>query len=118
ARVADEGGGVADDQDRLVAQFLKLAELPQRDGVAEVDVEPGRVDAVLDAQGLPGGDAALQFLAQLGERLDLLGPALDQGELVSDGFHGALRFGSRRTGAVIDTSGTGRRPRRHGRTAG
>ena len=37
-RVADPGGVVADDQDRLVAQVLELPHLAEHDGVAEVDV--------------------------------------------------------------------------------
>src|SRR5262249_41614678 len=50
ARIADERGVVADDEDGVVAEFLKETQLSQRDGVAEVDVDAGRVDAVLDAK--------------------------------------------------------------------
>ena len=46
-----------------MAELLELPQLPQRDGVAEVDVEAGRVDAVLDAQRLAGRDAAFELLA-------------------------------------------------------
>ena len=48
AGVADQGGVVADDQHRLMAQFLEQAQLAQRNRVAEMDVDAGRVDAVLD----------------------------------------------------------------------
>jgi len=43
----------------LVAQLLEEAQLAQGDGVAEVDIGCGRVDAVLDAQRLARLDAAL-----------------------------------------------------------
>ena len=82
AGVADQGGVVADDQDRLMAQFLEQPQLAQRDGVAEVNVDAGRVDAVLDAQRLAGLDAAFQLLAQLGLGHDLLDAAADQGQSV------------------------------------
>src|SRR5262249_1924516 len=88
AGVADAGGVVAEDEDRLVAEFLEKAELAQRDGMAEVDFKAGRVDAVLDPQRLAGRDAPLQLFAQLVQRHDLLGAAPDQGELFLNGFHG------------------------------
>ena len=44
--VADERRVVADDDDRRVTEVLELAELAERDGVAEVDVDPGRVDPI------------------------------------------------------------------------
>ena len=65
AGVADEGGVIADDEDRLMAEFLEQAQLAQRDGVAEVNVDAGGVDAVLDAQRRVGADAAFELLAQL-----------------------------------------------------
>jgi hypothetical protein len=39
---------IADDEDHQMALVLKLAQLAQRDRVAEVDVGRGRVDAELD----------------------------------------------------------------------
>jgi len=36
--VADHGGGVADDEDGLVAEVLELAHFAEDDGVAEVEV--------------------------------------------------------------------------------
>ena len=56
AGVADRGRGGADDEHRGVAEFLELPQLAQRNRVAEVDVEAGGVDAVLDAQRLAGRD--------------------------------------------------------------
>ena len=55
------------------------------DRVAEVDVEPGRVDAVLDAQRLAGRAAAFELLDEFVPRLDLLDAAADDGELLLDG---------------------------------
>ena len=49
--VADEGGVVADDDHGRVTEVLELPEFPERHGMAEVNVDPGRVDAVLDPQG-------------------------------------------------------------------
>ena len=70
-----------------MAELLEQAQLAQRDGVAEMNVDAGRVDAVLDAQRLAGLDAAVELLAQLVLGDDLLDAAADQGELFIDGFH-------------------------------
>ena len=51
--VAHAGGVVADDQHHAVAGVLELAQLAQHDGVAEVDVGRGGIDAELHAQGPP-----------------------------------------------------------------
>ena len=48
--VADHRGEVADDEDGLVAEILKLPELLQRDGEAEVNVRRGGIDAELDIE--------------------------------------------------------------------
>ena len=50
AGVPHARGVVADDQDHRVAAVLKLPQLAQHDGVAEVDVGRGRVDAELHPQ--------------------------------------------------------------------
>ena len=62
ARVADQGGVVADDQHRLVAEFLKKPQLAQRHGMAEMYVDAGRIDAVFDAQRLAGLEAPFELL--------------------------------------------------------
>ena len=60
-RVADARGVVADDQHDRVAEVLELAQLAQHDGVAEVDVRRGRVDAELDPQRpAPRAELALE----------------------------------------------------------
>ncbi len=50
-RVADSGSVIADYKDSLMAEVLELAHLSQDDGVAEMDVGAGRVEAELYAQG-------------------------------------------------------------------
>ena len=47
ARIADQGGVVADDQHGLMAEFLEQAQLSQRDSMAEVNVDSCRIDAIL-----------------------------------------------------------------------
>ena len=58
--VADHGGEVADDQDRVVPLILKIAELRKRDAVAEVDIRRGGIDAEFDAERA----AELQLLGE------------------------------------------------------
>src|SRR5262249_38267756 len=77
----DEGRVVADDEDRLVAELLELAQFPQRNGVAEMHVHAGRVNAELDAQRLIRGDAALELFRELVEAFDLLDAAANDAEL-------------------------------------
>src|SRR5262249_27916069 len=103
--VADEGSVVADDKDRLMAEFLELAQLPQGNGVAEVDVDAGGIDAVLDAERLAGLDAAFELFPQLRLGFDLLHPAADHCQLFIDRFHDRA--------LVNCTSGNVQRPRRH-----
>ena len=82
-RVADERGAVADDERDLVAEVLELAHLAQRDGVAQVQVGRGRVDAQLDVQG----GALLELLFELVQRHDLHGTGGDDLQLLFDGKH-------------------------------
>jgi hypothetical protein len=50
ARIAHARGVVADDQDHDVPAILKLAQLAQDDGVAEMDVRRRGIEPELDAQ--------------------------------------------------------------------
>ena len=84
--IADGGGEVADEQHGLVAEQLELAELLQRDGVAEVDVRRGGIDAELDAQRAAEAEFFEQFL--FGE--DLGGAGGEEFEL-GIGGHGGKR---------------------------
>ena len=62
--VADERGGVADEEDDGVAELLEVAQLAHEDGVAEVEIGRGGVEAGLDAHGLAGGDGLLDALLE------------------------------------------------------
>ena len=75
--------GTHDGAPYLVAELLEEVELAQRDGVAEVDVEPRRVDAVLDAERLAGRERPLQLPFQLRPGDDLFAPATDRFELLA-----------------------------------
>ncbi len=52
-RITDHGRIVADDEDRLVTEVLKLPQLPQHHGMAEGQVRCRGVHSKLDAQPLP-----------------------------------------------------------------
>jgi hypothetical protein len=70
--VADSSGVVADNQDGLVAEVLKLAHFAQDDRVAEMNVGAGWVKAELDSQ-LPNSLFSIgELLSQFGvsENLD------------------------------------------------
>ena len=73
-RVADPGGVVADDEHGLVAEVLELAHLPQHDGVAQVDVRGGGVQAELHAKLLAHAGRVSQPLLQLLLRVHRLAP--------------------------------------------
>src|SRR5262249_13692931 len=85
--VADERGVVADDDDGRVPEVLELPQLAQGDGVAEVDADAGRVDAVLDAEGRPGRRRAAELLQELVLGDDLVDPAPEDLELFPDVPH-------------------------------
>src|SRR6185369_15606963 len=64
-RVAEHRRRPADDEDRVVAEVLELAQLAQHHGVAEVQVGRGRIEAELDAQRLPARDRLREALREL-----------------------------------------------------
>ena len=51
--VADHGRVVADDENGLVTEVLKLPQFPQNDGMSKREVGRRRVHAQLDAQAFP-----------------------------------------------------------------
>ncbi len=112
AGVADQGSVIAEDQHRLMAQFLEQLQFAQGNGVAEMDVDPGGVDAVLDAQGLAGLDAPGQFADQFVARLDLLDSAFDQDQLFGNACHRLLPFSAGLPPSEALRSRSGRVPRR------
>jgi hypothetical protein len=76
--VANGGGEVADEKDRLVAEELKLAELLKRDRVAEVDVWRGGIDSEFDAERA----AKAEFFQEFFFGKDLGGAGGELGKLV------------------------------------
>ena len=54
--IADEAGEVADEEDDGVAHVLKVLELADEHGVAEVQVGSGGIEPGFHAHGLAGGD--------------------------------------------------------------
>ena len=70
-----------------MSQFLELTNLSQGNRVPQMDVDAGRVDAVLHAERLAGLDAALKLVAQLRLGLDLVEATFDESELFFDRLH-------------------------------
>ena len=60
ARVADHSGEIADDENCLVPEVLKLSQFSQNNRVAKVNIRCRRIDAKLDAQR----PAERKFIAQ------------------------------------------------------
>src|SRR5207248_66074 len=50
AGIAHQGRIVAEDEHGMVAQFLEQAQLAKRHRMAEMDIDPRRIDTVLDAE--------------------------------------------------------------------
>ena len=82
-RIADGGGAVADDEGHAMAQILELAHLAQRNGVAQVQVRTGGVDAELDVER----HAALELLLEVGLGHDLGRAGGDDAHLLVDRQH-------------------------------
>ncbi len=87
--VAHLGREIAQDQHGGVPQVLELAELPEHDGEAEMDVGGRGIDPQLHPEGL----VTAQFLAQVGfgDEVDGAGPH------DPDGFVDRYPFGHGRT---------------------
>ena len=98
--VADAAGEVTDQEDDLVAQFLKVAHLVHDHGVAQMQVGSGGVKAHLHAQGR----AAFQFLAQFLLVNQFRHAALDHGHLAINIHH--------RTCPCVELARYGRYPSR------
>ena len=75
--IADEAGEVSDEEDDGVAHVLKVLELADEDGVSDVEVGRGGIEAGLDPHGLAGGERALDTFAQIALANDF-GSALAQ----------------------------------------
>ena len=81
AGVADKRRRVADNDDRLMAELLKLANLSQRYGVAKVDIDAGRINSILNTEWRAGFQTLLQLPSQLFFRNDFFDAAADNREL-------------------------------------
>jgi hypothetical protein len=95
--VADEGGGVADEEDDGVAELLEVAQLADEHGVAEVEVGGGGIEAGLDAHGDATGGGLGDAVFEGVERDDLRGSLGNQIQLLIDRgelFH-ALTYSER-----------------------
>ncbi len=77
-RVADHPGEVADQELNMVAEVLKVAQLVDDHRVAEMEVGSSRVHAELH----PEPAAGLELANEVVRDEQLVGPALDDGELV------------------------------------
>ena len=93
--VADHSGEIADEEDDMVAEILQLTKLVELDRVPEVEVRACRVEPLLDLQWL----AARELAAELGFDQQLVGAALEDGDVVVDvERHGGCCVCARRRG--------------------
>ncbi len=83
-RIANQAGVVADQEDHGVAEVLKVLQLANQNGVAEMKIGRGRIEASFDAQGAAGGARLFQASAQLGQRNNLCRAFLKIFELFVD----------------------------------
>jgi hypothetical protein len=67
-----------------MSQLLELAELPESDRVAEMDVRRGGIEPLLHAQRGPGRDRALELSNELGFGNQLHDAGSDHAELAVD----------------------------------
>ena len=74
-----------------MAEVLKVLELAQEHGVAEMKIGRGRIESGFDAQRLAGRERLLQLGAQLGLLHNFRGALLDVGELFVNGREGGHR---------------------------
>ena len=86
AGIADESGVVSDDNDSLMPQLLKLPHLAKRHGVSKMDVDPGRVDPVLDSQRSACVLTVLQLPAEFVLRHDFIDAAGNDLKLFFNGW--------------------------------
>ena len=89
AGVADQCRVIADQEDRVVAEPLELAQLPQRDGVAEGERGGGRVNSEIDAERPVEHQEAAQFALHLAaqEVIAIVHAVHEDSQLVINGGH-------------------------------
>jgi hypothetical protein len=91
--VADQRREVADEEDDLVAEVLKVLELAHEHGVPEMEVRRGGVKASLDAERTAGGAGLLKALAEVRDADDFSGAFLQEVELFFDRGEGVGGIG-------------------------
>jgi len=91
-RIADAGGVIADDEHRLMSEFLELADDFQRDDMAKRDIRCRGVHTELNAQRFAGFFRRLNLSAEIVLREDSLAAAREKADLVVD------RYGHKRVG--------------------
>ena len=89
-----------------MAEVLKVFELAQQDGVAEMKVRRGGIETRLYAQRFPGGERFFKFLAQIRFANDLRAAFLDVGQLFvnrSEGWHACALYENCRVGGSLQS---------------
>ena len=89
--IANHAGEIADQEDDGVAEVLKMFELAQEHGVAEMKIGRGGIEAGFDPQRFAGGERLLQLGAKLGLLHNFSRAFFDVGELFVDGREGGHR---------------------------
>src|SRR5207247_8830156 len=88
-RVTDHAGEIADEEDHLMAKVLEVLQLVDEDGVPEMEVRRGVIDAGLAAERPPLFERRRVLVLELPRVDDLDGPARDEGALPLHFVHGA-----------------------------
>ena len=83
--IADHAGEVADQKDDRVPEILKVFQLAQQHGVAEMQIGRGRIEAGFHAQRLVRSQRFFELGAQFGLLHNLRRAFLDVGELFVNG---------------------------------
>ena len=85
-RIADHCRKIADQEDGGVAHVLKVFEFAEDDGVAEVQIGSGGIDAEIDAEGFAGFDGFGELCFQFFFANDFGAAFFEVGELFFNGF--------------------------------
>src|SRR2546422_1049118 len=88
-RVPDHAREIADEEDHLMAQVLEVLQLMDEDGVSEMEIRRGGVEASLDAERPPVFERLRELVSEFLRGDDLDGPARDEGKLPLHFVHGA-----------------------------
>ena len=92
--VANHGGEITDQENGGMAQVLKMLDLAQDHGVAQVKIGGRGVHTEIDTQRFAGFQRVIELGFQLGFRNDFSDAFFQVGELFFDGFEFHLSHGS------------------------